>query len=142
MPRDMDRWLGDGGMPLLTDLGVALTRYGVDAGLGWVEGTWVPTEKASNPNGPVQGGVFGTVLDAAMTFATLASLDKGENGSLLEMNMRYLRGAKQGQELTLRGEVLRLGRSVAFVRAFVSDAEAKTVVEAAGTNLLRRKKTE
>lgn len=144
MPRDMDRWLGDGGMALLGELGVDLERYGVDGdGLGWVEGTWVPDPKACNPSGPVQGGVFGAVADAAMTFATLASLEKGENGTLLDMNMTFLRGARQGDELRVRGEVRRLGRTVAFARASVSDTEGRTIVEATGTNLLRRaQKTE
>jgi uncharacterized protein (TIGR00369 family) len=140
----MDRWLGDGGMALLGELGVDLHSYGVDAGgLGWVEGTWVPEPKACNPNGPVQGGIFGAVLDAAMTFATLASLEKGENGTLLDMNMVFLRGARSGDELRVRGEVLRLGRTVAFARAVVSDADGNTIVESSGTNLLRRaQKTE
>ncbi|MCC7075608.1 MAG: PaaI family thioesterase [Acidimicrobiia bacterium] len=139
----MDRWLGDGGMPLLGELGLDLDRYGVgDGGLGWVEGTWVPTERACNPNGPVQGGVFGAVVDAAMTFATLASLDRGESGSLLDMNMQYLRGARHGQELHVRGEVTRLGRAVAFARAAVTDTEGRLIVEGTGTNMLRRQKTE
>ena len=83
------------------------------------------------------------MADAAMTFATLASLEKGENGTLLDMNMTFLRGARQGDELRVRGEVRRLGRTVAFARASVSDTEGRTIVEATGTNLLRRaQKTE
>ena len=40
--RDMDRSLGDGGMPLLAQLGVDFQRYGE----GWVEAAWTPTESA------------------------------------------------------------------------------------------------
>ena len=36
--KDMDRWLGDGGMPLIGQVGGSFERYGVDGeDLGWVE---------------------------------------------------------------------------------------------------------
>jgi len=136
MARNMDKWLGDGGMVILGELGCKLTSYGE----GWVEGGWTPTSKACNPNGPVQGGISSVVADAVMAFATLAALDRGENCSLLEMNISYLRGAKQGDKLQVRGEVLRLARTVAFCRAIITHDNGEVAVEATGTNLLRRVK--
>jgi len=135
MARDMDRWLGDGGMALLGSLGVDLTSYGE----GWVEGDWTPTELACNPNGPVQGGTYGVVFDGVMTFATLAALEKGESCSSLEMKMSWLRGATAGDELGVRGEVVRITRSVAFCEAAVTNREGETVARASATALLRRK---
>jgi hypothetical protein len=38
--RNLDRSLGDGGMPLREPLGVWFERYGE----GWAEATWTPTE--------------------------------------------------------------------------------------------------
>ena len=138
--RDMDRWLGDGGMPLLGDLGVTLTAYGVDDdGCGWVEGTWRPSATACNPNGPVQGGVYGVVADAAMTFATLASLARGEHCSLLEMKLSYLRAAGLDDTCGLRATVTRLTGRVAFCEAVVTGADGADCVRATGTNLLRRR---
>ena len=134
MARNMDKWLGDGGMVILEELGVNLTGYGE----GWVEGTWTPTAKACNPNGPVQGGVSGVVTDAVMAFATLAALEKGENCSLIDMKLTYLRGAVRGDYLKIRGEVLRMARTVAFCRATITANGGEVVVEASGTNLLRR----
>jgi acyl-coenzyme A thioesterase PaaI-like protein len=64
----MDRSLGDGGMPLLGQLGVSFERYGD----GWAEAAWTPTELAGNPFGVVHGGVYGVVHDAAMNFAANA----------------------------------------------------------------------
>ena len=44
MRKDMDRWLGDGGMPIIGVVGGAFTAYGVDGeDLGWVGGTFTPT---------------------------------------------------------------------------------------------------
>ena len=37
--KDMDRWLGDGGMPIIDLVGGVFTAYGVDGeDLGWVGG--------------------------------------------------------------------------------------------------------
>lgn len=136
----MDKWLGDGGMPLLGELGVDITGYEVaeDGKSASVRGTWTPAELACNPQGVVQGGVYGTVADAAMTFATLAALDKGETCSLLDMQMAYHRGARRGDTLEIEAELARMTRRVAFCRARVLTAGA-VAVEATGTNLLRRR---
>lgn len=132
--RNMDRWLGDGGMALLGALGVDLTGYEEGA----VSGAWVPTPLACNPNGPVQGGTFGVVLDALTTFATLSALERGEGCTSLEMKISWLRGAAEGDTLALNGAVLRVARKVAFCEATVSDAAGDTVAAATGTQLLRR----
>lgn len=135
MARNMDRWLGDGGMALLGALGVDLTSY-TD---GAVEGTWVPSDLACNPNGPVQGGTFGVVLDGLMTFATLSALERGEGCTSLEMKISWIRGARGGDALALRGTVVRMARKVAFCKAEVTDADGEVVASASGTQLLRRR---
>ena len=72
----MDRWLGDGGMPLIATVGGSFDAYGVDGeDLGWVEGTFEPSALACNPRGLVQAGVHSLLLDAAMHFAVNAALD-------------------------------------------------------------------
>jgi len=138
MTRKMDKWLGDGGMKIIGELGASLTDYGE----GWVEGTWIPAPIACNPNGPVQGGISATVADAVMTFATLAALGRGENCSLLEMKTSYYRGMMQGDKLRIRGEVVRISRKVAFCRAIIAHDNGEVAIEATGTNLLRRAKKE
>ena len=52
--KDMDRWLGDGGMPIIAVVGGAFTAYGVDGeDLGWVSRdlharpTWPATRTGS-----------------------------------------------------------------------------------------------
>ena len=136
MAQKMDKWLGDGGMKILRELGVSLTDYGK----GWVEGTWTPTPKACNPNGPVQGGISATVADAVMAFATLSALERGENCSLLEMKISYYRGTVQGAKLRIRGEVVRMSRTVSFCRAIIAHNKGEISVEATGTSLLQRVK--
>ena len=76
--KDMDRWLGDGGMELIGTVGGSFDDYGVDGeDLGWVSGSFVPAPVACNPHGVVQAGVHGLLLDAAMNFAINAALPAG-----------------------------------------------------------------
>jgi uncharacterized protein (TIGR00369 family) len=132
--RNLDRSLGDGGMPLLAELGLSFERYGE----GWAEATWTPTELACNPVGPVHGGVFGVVHDAAMNFATNSALESGDRASTLEVSYHIVRGAQSGQTLSVRGSVLRATKQVAYVEATVTDGDGDLVSRATATFLLRR----
>ena len=100
--RNMDRSLGDGGMPLLAQLGVDFERYGE----GWVEATWTPTELACNPFGIVHGGVYGVIHDAAMNFAANSALESGDRVATLDVLVPDpSRAPKVGDALAVRGEV-------------------------------------
>jgi uncharacterized protein (TIGR00369 family) len=135
MARDMDRWLGNGGMPILDLLGAALTAYGE----GWVEGTWTPTAEACNPFGGVHAGTSAVLHDALMNFAVNAGLASGaRTRATLDLQAAYVRGARAGDALALRGEVVRLTRQVAHAEATVRDGGGDLVSRATGTFLLER----
>jgi len=136
--RDMDKALGDGGMPLLGQLGVDFQRYGE----GWVEAVWTPTESACNPVGGVHGGVYAVVHDAAMNFATNSALQKGESGATISITYSTVRGAKAGEALSVRGEVIRLARQIAYLQTTVTNADGEIVSTASGTFILRRRAAE
>ena len=131
----MDRWLGDGGMPLIEQLGGRFTGYGD----GWVIAEWAPRDLACNPHGIVQAGVHAVVLDAAMNFAVNANLDgRDRSQATLELKSEIMRAARVGDALTVRGEVARLARQIAFCEARVSDGEGRLVSRATGTFLIHR----
>lgn len=136
----MDRWLGDGGMPLLGQLGASLEAYGVDGeDLGWVEGTFSPGELACNPHGTVQAGVHAVLFDAAMNFAVNAALSSGDRTrGTLELKTETMRPALSGTRYALRGEVTRLARQVAFAEASLRDGDGRVISRATGTFLLDR----
>src|SRR5579863_10461386 len=138
--KDMDRWLGDGGMPLLAGVGASLDRYGIDGeDLGWVTGAFTPTELACNPHGTVQAGVHAVVLDAAMNFAINAALaGRDRTRGTLELKCETMRAAQRGSTYAARGEVTRLARQVAFAEASLRDAHGALVSRATGTFLLHR----
>ena len=131
----MDKALGDGGMALLGQLGVAFTRYGE----GWVEATWTPTDSACNPVGAVHGGVYAVVHDAAMNFSTNSALDRGESGATISITYSTMRGAKSGDALAVRGEVVRLARQIAYLTSTITNADGDIVSTASGTFILRRR---
>lgn len=138
--KDMDRWLGDGGMPIIGAVGGAFDAYGVDGeDLGWVDGTFDPEPLACNPHGIVQAGVHALLLDACMNFAINAALAGRERTrATLELKTETMRAAQAGRHYRLRGEVARLARQVAYGEASVRDADGQLVSRATGTFLLHR----
>jgi uncharacterized protein (TIGR00369 family) len=133
--KDMDRWLGDGGMPIIEAIGGSIDAYGD----GYCDGTWKPAPLACNPHGIVQAGVHSVLLDALMNFAINAGLDgKDRTRATLEMKTETMRVANAGDDLILRGEVVRLAKQVAYAEATVRDTDGRLVSRSTGTFLLHR----
>jgi uncharacterized protein (TIGR00369 family) len=137
--KNMDRWLGDGGMPLIEALGASFTAYGAEDDGGWVEATWTPTALACNPHGTVQAGAHAVVLDAAMNFAVNAALTgRDRTKATLEMKTETMRPAAAGEVHAARAHVTRLARQVAYAEAAVRDDDGRLVSRSTGTFLLHR----
>ena len=138
--KDMSRWLGDGGMPIIGLVGASLEDYGVDGeDLGWVVGSWSPTALACNPHGTAQAGIHSLVLDAAMNFAINSALaGRDRTRGTLEMKTETMRPANKGQSYAIRGEVVRMARQVAYAEATVRDGEGALISRTTGTFLLHR----
>jgi acyl-coenzyme A thioesterase PaaI-like protein len=138
--KDMDRWLGDGGMEVIGLVGASFDDYGVDGeDLGWVTGSWSPTALACNPHGTAQAGIHSLLLDAAMNFAINAALPgRARTRGTLEMKTETMRPATLGLTFTLRGEVVRMAKQVAYGEASVRQGDGLLVSRATGTFLLHR----
>ena len=134
----MDKALGDGGMPLLAELGVSFAGYGD----GWSEAAWVPTALACNPAGIVQGGVYAVVHDAAMNFATNSTLARGDRCATLDVQYQTIRAAAAGDALRVRGAVTRAAKQVAYLESEIRTADGDLVTKATATFILRRKETD
>jgi uncharacterized protein (TIGR00369 family) len=136
----MDRWLGDGGMAIIGAIGGAFETYGVDGeDLGWVTGSFTPTQMACNPHGAVQAGVHSVVLDAAMNFAINASLvGRDRTEATIEMTTELMRPALMDVHYVVRGEVVRLTRQIAYAEATITSDEGKLISRSTGTFLVHR----
>ncbi|MCL4422988.1 MAG: PaaI family thioesterase [Actinobacteria bacterium] len=138
--RDMSRWLGDGGMPIITAVGGSFELYGLDGkDGGWVEAAWCPTMLACNPHGIVQAGVHSVLLDAAMNFAVNAALlGRDRTRATLEMKAETMIAVRVGEKLRVRGHVVRMARQVAFAEATVCKESGELSSRSTGTFLLHR----
>ena len=136
----MERWLGDGGMAVIGAIGGTFASYGVDGeDLGWVSGTFTPTALACNPHGAVQAGVHSVILDAAMNFAINAALvGRDRTEATIEMTTELMRPALRDTRYVVRGDVVRLGRQIAYAEATISSDEGKLVSRSTGTFLVHR----
>ena len=139
-PKDMDRWLGDGGMEVIGLVGASFAAYGVDGeDLGWADATWTPSPLACNPHGIVQAGIHALVLDAAMNFAINAALaGRDRTRGTLEMKVETMRPARAGEAVAVRGEVVRMARQVAYAEATTRDPDGRLLSRSTGTFLLHR----
>jgi uncharacterized protein (TIGR00369 family) len=140
--KNMDRWLGDGGMKVIGATGASIDAYGITEGTkdgGWATGDWVPTEMACNPHGIVQAGVHAVIHDALMNFAINTACDgKDRTKATLEMKTELIRAAKLGDTISLRGDVVRMTKQVAFAEGRIFDAEGNLVSRSTGTFLMHR----
>jgi acyl-CoA thioesterase len=127
-------------MPVIGQIGASFDGYGVDGeDLGWATASWTPTELACNPHGTVQAGIHALILDAAMNFAINAALaGRDRTRGTLEMKTETMRPARRGEPVSVRGEVVRMARQVAYAEAAVRDGTGRIVSRATGTFLLHR----
>jgi uncharacterized protein (TIGR00369 family) len=141
----MDRWLGNGGMPIIEAIGGSFDGYGPadDQQGGWASASWAPTALACNPQGVVQAGVHSVMLDAAMNFAVNAGLTgRDRPRATLELKTELIGPATTGVTYAVRGEVVRMAKQVAFVEAAVRDDGGRLVSRATATFLLSREAKE
>lgn len=99
--------------------------YAVDGGMrieelgdGWARGALQLAPRHANPMGIVHGGVYFTMMDQV---AGTAACTGGGLCRTVNCEVRFL-AAAQGDRLTSRAEAVRMGRSIAVIRAWVEDA--------------------
>jgi uncharacterized protein (TIGR00369 family) len=136
----MERWLGDGGMAIIGAIGGTFESYGVDGeDLGWVSGSFSPTQLACNPHGAVQAGVHSVILDAAMNFCINAALvGRDRTEATIEMTTELMRPALLDIHYVIRGDVVRLTRQIAYAEATISSDDQKLISRSTGTFLVHR----
>ena len=89
-----------------------------ELGDGWARGELLLEERHRNPMGIVHGGVYCTMMDQV---AGSAACTRGSMCRTVNCEVRFL-AAAQGDRLISRAEAVRMGRSIAVIRAWVEDA--------------------
>ena len=65
----------------------------------------------------LHGGLMGGLLDVACYLAVLPTLDAEHNAVTHDSSISLVRSVARGTDVTIRGEVLRRGRTLVFCRA-------------------------
>lgn len=93
---------------------------------GWIQIRFEGRPEFRNPAGVIQGGFLAAMLDDTMGPAVFTMTEGALYTATIDMNVSFLAPAKVGS-LVGEGQVLQLGKSVAFIEARLMD-EAGTVV--------------
>ncbi|MFN3513731.1 MAG: PaaI family thioesterase [Phenylobacterium sp.] len=96
---------------------------------GWIRIGFEGRPEFRNPAGFVQGGFLAAMLDDTMGPAVFAATDGALYTASIDMNVSFLKPAKVGP-LTGEGQVIQLGKTVAFIEAKLMDADAALVARA------------
>jgi len=76
--------------------------------------------KHMNSGGVVHGGCLMTFADFALFALAHEALANDSYGLTVAFTSEFLSGAKEGQYMEARGDVLRTGRSLVFVRGLIT----------------------
>lgn len=82
---------------------------------------FIPEAKNRNGGGNIHGGALMTFADYAL-FMIAGGMETAVHGVTMNMNCDFVGAAEPGRLLTARGEVVRAGGSVVFVRGIIDDA--------------------
>lgn len=105
----------------------------VAMGEGWARGELHTEVRHGNPMGIVHGGVYCTMMDQV---AGSAACTRGSMCRTVNCEVWFL-AAAQGAHLTSRAEAVRMGRSIAVIRAWVEDAAGAVCAEGVYTFRLK-----
>lgn len=114
-------------------LGMVLQAEHVD---GSVEVAVEADERLERDGGIVHGGVMMTLLDSAMSAAVGRTLTQGEHIVSVSITTDFLKPAKRGR-LVAKAWVERRGRTMAFPRSELRDADGNLVARAGGVWAIR-----
>lgn len=73
------------------------------------------SDEMSNPVGALHGGIIYALCDVAAYSALLSIIDESESGVTHQINVQVLRPVAIGAALSLKGSVIKRGRSLAFI---------------------------
>jgi uncharacterized protein (TIGR00369 family) len=89
-----------------------------------------------NLMGSVQGGMLTAMLDLAMAFAALCTLEDGYRVPSLEVKTTFIAPARAG-EITGEGMLVRKGRTIAFMEGRLTDPPGNLLATASATAQIR-----
>lgn len=94
------------------------------------------TRKHLQPFGFVHGGVFASIIDAAAFWALYYDIqDQNEGLTTVDLKLNYLAPAVSGK-LIARGRQIKMGKTLGYAEAEVSDQGGKTLAHGTSTVII------
>lgn len=94
----------------------------LDIEVGYAAIRYTIRNEMTNPLGTIQGGVMAALIDDTMGLA-FYSLFENNMFTTTNLNINYLFGAKEGEEVTVKANVVRIGKKIANVECKVYNHE-------------------
>lgn len=101
---------------------LGMEMLSVDSAAGIVRMAFTVRPEFCNPMGNMQGGFFAAMLDDAAATAIIARSGRRIGVPTLEFKVSFLGPARLGDRVIAEGRCLKLGRSIAFAEADLTDA--------------------
>lgn len=121
--------------PIAKHLGFELVD--ADSERGWIRVKFTPRPEFLNPMGVVQGGLLIAMLDDTMGPAIVVKSKGQIVGSSIDIATHFLRPVRLGTIYT-EAEVIRMGRSVAFMEGKLFDEKDRLCATASTSSMLTK----
>ncbi len=102
----------------------------------WFEGAFNPNPNHLNRGGIVHGGFVTAMLDEVMGVAIISANEFRKWPPTLEIKAQFLRPVLPGRIIG-RGQVIKMGRTIAFVSGELRDLDGELLATATCTSTLR-----
>ena len=107
-----------------------------DVGLGFSELEVDLAQKHLQPFGFVHGGVFASIIDAAAFWSLFYEIEDQDTGvTTVDLKLNYLAPAVSGK-LMAKGRQIKLGRTLGYADAEVTDSEGRILAHGSSTVIL------
>ncbi len=127
---EMYKKLNEHAPPSVRTLGGSIDSFDQETGI--IEFCFEASEKMTHSGGIIQGGFIAGMLDAAMAHVVFCVLDRMVILATLEIKVSYLDIVRPGS-LRATGQVLRMGKSVAFLEAELFSADERLLAKGSST---------
>ena len=92
----------------------------------------VDPNKHFQPFGNVHGGVYSSIIDAAAFWAVYGQVDENVGMTSVDLKLNYL-SATNGSKLIANGKKIKLGRTLGYGQAQVTDETGKMLAHGTST---------
>ena len=99
---------------------------------GWIRVGFDGKREFLNPAGYIQGGLLAAMLDDTMGPAVFIHTDGALYTATIDFNVSFVAPARPGP-LVGEGRIIKLGRTVGFLEAYLCDAEGEMIAHATST---------